>query len=352
MDTKRKLASIQKIVDIQPIEGSDFLEVATVLGWHCVVLKSDKFKINDLVCYFEVDSLLPLKPEFEFLAKGSSPKKMLVDGKEIQGYRLKTIRLRGQISQGLVMPLTIFEMAERIALKEGDDVTLVLGVHKYEIPLPAQLAGKARGGFPGFLPKTDEPRLQGIPSILEKYQDTSFYVTEKVDGSSATFVIKNDEFHVCSRSTDWLDDGKNTYWQVAKELEIERKMRDAGLVEKIALQGELVGPNIQKNTLRLSKPTIYFFNAYDFQKGKFLSYVEYQALFKELDLDTVPLVASDFKLLPTIDEMVTYATRKSVKNPDVWLEGIVIRPLLEQQDPDLGRLSFKVINPEYLLKNE
>lgn len=365
-ETKRKLASIQKIVDIQPIKDSDFLEVATVLGWHCVVLKSDNFKVGSNVVYFEVDSLLPLREEFEFLAKGSSPKKMLVDGEEVQGYRIKTIRLRGQISQGLVMPLSILSETTFISTDdetgvnyearderiEGEDVTTELGVYKYEIPLPASLAGKARGGFPGFLPKTDELRLQGIPAILDTYKELPFYVTEKVDGSSCTVVIKNDEFHVCSRSTDWLDDGTNSYWQAAKELEVEKKMRNAGLAEKIALQGELVGPSIQKNTLKLSKPTLMFFNAYDFEKGRYLDYIEYFTLFKDLGLETVPLVTPDFKLLPTVDEMVAFATRKSVKNPDVWLEGLVFRPLVEVQDSAIGRLSFKVINPEYLLKHE
>ena len=347
----RKLASIQKITNLESIEGADRIELASILGWHVVVEKG-KYQVGENVIYCEVDSLLPLKPEFEFLAKGGSPKKILVNGKEVQGYRIKTIRLKGQISQGIVFPLTLFEVAERIALKEGDDVTLALGVYKYEIPLPASLSGKARGGFPGFIPRTDEPRLQGNPEILENYKDVPFFVTEKVDGSSSTYFIKNNEFHAAGRTIDWLDDEKNSYWQVAKKLDLEKKMRDAGLAEKIALQGELVGPGLQKNTLKLSELTVMFYNAYNFEEGRYLDYIEYLTLFKDLGLETVPLITPDFKLLPTVDEMVTYATRKSIKNPDVWLEGLVFRPLVEVQDSDLGRLSFKVISPEYLLRHE
>lgn len=365
-ETKRKLASIQKIIDIQPIEGSDFLDVATVLGWHCVIAKKDNFKVGDLVVYFEVDSLLPMLPEFEFLSKGSSPKKMLIDNKEVTGHRIKTIRLRGQISQGLVMPLSILPkpisilfpeipaIAERYdyAKVEGYDVTEILGVYKYEPPLAGELKGKARGTFPGFIPKTDETRLQSVPFILDRYKDTPFYVAEKIDGTSATFFVKNGEFHACGRTIDWLDDGVNSFWQVAKELDLEKKMRDRGIDDRVALQGELVGPKIQKNTLNFAKPTVLFFNAYDFQNSKYYNFGDFLILMKELGLQTVPIISDSFKLLPTVDEMVTYATRKSLINPNSWAEGIVIRPGMERIDADLGRLSFKVINPEYLLKHE
>lgn len=349
-ETKRKLASIQKIIKLEPIEGADVIERATVQGWHLVVKKGE-FKEGDLCIYFEVDSLLPIRQEYAFL-QNNGIKKMLVDQVEITGYRLKTIRLRGQISQGLALPVALLLDPDKTDYFEGDDVTSLLGVHKYEIPLPAQLAGKVRGNFPGFIPKTDEPRLQSFPYILEKYKDQNFFITEKLDGSSTSFVIKNAEFHVCSRGLDLLDDGSNTIWRVAKEMKIEEKLRSLG-EERYAIQGEIVGDKIQNNTLKLTGHRIFFFNVYDFVKGEYLSYKEYSEIMNALGLPTVPILQVDIKLPETVDEAVKMATRKSTIYPDGWAEGIVFRPMNEIQDDKLGtHLSFKVINPEFLLKNE
>lgn len=334
-EVKRQLASIQKILKLEPIEGADAIEKATVLGW-AVVVKKGEFKVGDLVVYCEVDSVLPARPETEFLA----PK-----------YRIKTIRLRGQISQGICFPISIIPNFVIVPI-EGMDVTEMLGVTKYEPPTNDQLAGKIRGNFPGFIPKTDEIRLQAYPRTLEKHADKPFYVTEKVDGSSVTFVIKNDEFHACSRNIDFLEDPGNMIWRVAREMKIEEKMRAAGIIDNIAIQGEIVGEKIQKNTLNIKGQTIYFFNAYDFAHGEYVPFLEFEQLFKELDLPTVPIIERDFKLFPTVDEMVAYATRKSVINPDGWAEGLVFRPHEEDMGEKFGRLSFKVINPEFLLKNE
>jgi RNA ligase (TIGR02306 family) len=367
MERERKLASIQRITELRPIDGADKIELATVLGWHVVVGKG-AHKVGDLVVYCEVDSLLPLKEEFDFLGNGNKPKRQYIDGKEIYGHRIKTMRLRGQVSQGIVFPLTILAHgnakggsadylklqanAEALNLPEGTDVTEYMGIYKYEMPLPTELAGKARGGWPGFMPKTDEPRLQANPGILEKYKGVTFYATEKIDGSSITLFIKNDEMHCAGRTIDWLDDGGNTIWRVAKELDIEAKLRAHDLDEHIALQGEIYGPGIQGNPLKASKATIRFYNAYDWVEGKYLDYLHFVTLMAKLGLETVPVITDSFKLLPTVDEMVIYASRNSVINPNVKLEGIVLRPLNEQRDADLGRLSFKVISPEYLLKHE
>lgn len=373
MERERKLASIQRITELAPIEGADMLELATILGWHVVVPKSEKHKVGDLVVYCEVDSLLPLKPEFAFLEKGAKPKKVYIDGKEVIGHRIKTIKLRGQISQGIVFPVTkvlptqfIVENGVftpqvgpngefeglLIGVPEGLDVTEAMGVHKYEMPLPTELAGKARGGWPGFMPKTDEPRLQAHPYIMERYKGIDWYVTEKIDGSSVTLFIKNGEMHCAGRTIDWLDDGRNTIWRVAKELKVEEKLRQYNFDEQIALQGEIYGPGIQKNPLKQSKANIRFYSAYDFAAGKYLDYMAFKLLIDSLGLEMVPVVEEPFTMLPTIDDMVKYATRNSLINPDVKLEGLVFRPLLEHRDADIGRLSFKVISPEYLLKHE
>jgi RNA ligase (TIGR02306 family) len=150
---ERKLASIRIISDLRPIEGADKIELAIVDGWKVVVAKDVGHKVGDKVIYCEIDSFLPIKPEFEFLRK-SSYKKM-ADGSE--GFRLRTVKLRGQVSQGLILPLSLINYTN-LDFKVGMDVTMMLGINKYEPPIPAELAGKVKGLFPSFIPKTDEVR--------------------------------------------------------------------------------------------------------------------------------------------------------------------------------------------------
>lgn len=170
-EIKRKLASIQKIEEIKPIEGADAIEAYRVLGWW-VVSKKDEFKVGDLVCYFEIDSWIPheLAP---FLSKGNEPREY----NGVKGERLRTIRLRGQVSQGLLLPIhTVwtkhvdfhkFPEANTWDWQSdwtddeviGLDVTAILGIQKWEAPLPAQLQGQAKGTFPtSLIPKTDQER--------------------------------------------------------------------------------------------------------------------------------------------------------------------------------------------------
>jgi len=198
---ERKLATTRKITDIRAIDGADVIELATVGGWNVVVAKDVRYKVGDIVVYCEIDSFLPIKEEFEFLRK-SSYKKM----GDQEGFRLKTIKLRGQVSQGLILPigvLPITQFATAHDLPEGMDVTEMLSIVKYEAPIPAELSGKVKGGFPYFLHKTDEERVQNLVNEYEEYKLTSkhqFYMTEKLDGSSATFYMNEGEFGVCSRN--------------------------------------------------------------------------------------------------------------------------------------------------------
>jgi len=218
----RKLASIQRIKALEPIEGADAIEKATVLGWQLVV-KKHEFKVGDLVVYCEIDSLMPDKPEFEFLKP--------------RGMRVRTIRLRGQVSQGICFPLSILPM--NFAVIEDADCTGILGIEKYEPPMPACLSGIAKGRFPSFIPKTDETRVQVLQKLLDKYKGEKCYITEKVDGSSGTFYINNGEFGVCSRNLELLEDSENSFWKVARLMDIENKLRS--LNGNFAIQGELIG---------------------------------------------------------------------------------------------------------------
>jgi RNA ligase (TIGR02306 family) len=334
----RKLASIQRIKALEPIEGADAIEKATVLGWQLVVKKGE-FNAGDLVVSCEIDSLLPDKPAFEFLKP--------------RGMRIKTVRLRGQISQGICFPLSI--LPSEVEIKEDVDCTDALEITKYEPPVPAHLSGIAKGKFPSFIPKTDETRVQVLQNVLDQYKGIKCYVTEKLDGSSATYYIRNGEFGVCSRNLELLEDEENTYWKVAKQLDLEGKIRS--LKGNYAFQGELVGEGIQGNKLKLRGHTVRFFNVFDIDKYEFLSFEEFNRVLSDLELTAVPVITTDFELTNNIDEIIKMATIKSKMYPDVWAEGIVIRPLTEIKDKlmtlewsNSGRITFKAINPEFLLK--
>lgn len=334
----RKLASIQKIKSLEPIEGADAIEKATVLGWQLVVKKGE-FKVGDLAVYCEIDSILPDRPEFAFLKP--------------RGMRIRTIRLRGQVSQGICFPLSI--LPDHIEIQEDLDLTEILGIEKYEPPIPAYLSGKVKGKFPSFIPKTDETRVQILQKVLDKYQGVSCYVSEKLDGSSATYFIKDGEFGVCSRNMELYEDDENSFWKVARELHVEEKLRS--LNKNIAIQGELIGEGIQDNKLRLRGQTVRIFNAFDIDRFEYLPYQEFLDLMGKLDLPIVPIMEADYKLENDIEVIVKKATVKSLICKDVWAEGIVIRPHLEKMDLLLsiesfntGRVSFKAINPEFLIK--
>lgn len=334
----RKLASIQRIRALAPIEGADAIERATVLGWQLVV-KKDEFKVGDLAVYCEIDSLMPDKPEFEFLKP--------------RGMRIRTVRLRGQISQGICFPLSI--LPTDFEVQEDADCTAALGIIKYEPAIPAHLSGIIKGKFPSFIPKTDETRVQVLQKVLDKYKGEKCYITEKLDGSSATYFVKDGEFGVCSRSLELREDEQNSFWRVARKMDIEDKLRSLG--RNISIQGELIGEGIQGNKLKLKGQTIRFFNAFDIDKFEYLNFLDFSELLKQLDLPMVPIVSVDYVLENDIETIVKMATIKSQLLDEVWAEGIVIRPytekidlLLSNADFNNGRVSFKAINPEFLLK--
>ena len=354
---ERKLATIQKIREIRPIEGADAIELAIINNWQVVVAKEVGHKVGDFVVYCEIDSFLPIREEFEFLRK-SSFKKM----GDQEGFRLKTIKLRGQISQGLVLPISVLEgSGDALVIEEGVDVSEVLGIVKYDPPIPAQLAGKVKGHVPSFISKTDELRIQNLTRQYEDWKDTTFYVTEKLDGSSSTFYLNNGVFGVCSRNlelaepeefvpgTVMCEDGverpkqENSFWKVARELDIKSKLEKVGY--NICLQGELIGEGIQKNPYKIVGQKVYFFNAFNIDTQEYLGFHEFIALMSKLGLPFVPVLETDFTLPDTIDQLLQYADAKSVLNKDFNREGVVIR----SHD---RKISFKVISNKFLLKHE
>jgi RNA ligase (TIGR02306 family) len=341
---ERKLATIRQIANLEPIPGADQIELATIDGWKVVVAKNVNHKINDYVVYCEVDSFLPIKPEFEFLRK-SSYKKM----GDQEGFRLKTIRLRGQISQGLILPLDdVIPFPDVIDyMVVGKDVTELLEIVKYEPPIPAELAGKVKGNFPSFIPKTDEERIQNLTSEYETWRidpDNQFYVTEKLNGSSATYYINGDTFGVCSRNLELLETEGNTFWKVARKIDLENKMRSLGI--SAAFQGELIGEGIQGNPYKIKGQTVRFYNMYDIQLNKYHSLNTMKRIIvDEMGLEMVPILETNYKLPETIEELLSYADGKSVLNSNFDREGLVIR----SSD---RKISFKAISNKFLLKHE
>ena len=334
MTTERKLASVVRITDIQTIPNADAIVVAKVKGWN-VVIKKDEFKVGDLAVYYEIDSFLPVRPQFEFLRKSSFKRMGTTDG-----FRLKTIRLRNTVSQGLLTPIP----DGIIDPKEGDDLTDALDIVKYEPPIPAQLAGKIKGTFPSFIPKTDETRIQNFESDIGFLPvGERVYVTEKLDGTSFTCYFNNGVFGVCGRNWELSETNDNSLWRMANMLELKEKLTKYG--KNIALQGELIGAGINGNLYGLSDHKLYFFTGYDIDKRRRMFFDELEWLLFRLEVPMVPVLEKYGYVLPNenlVDSMLQYAEGKSVLNMGVDREGVVVRGLERE-------FSFKAISNTYLL---
>jgi len=349
----RKLASIQIVNGVEPIPGADAIEKIRVLGWW-VVAKKGEHQPGDRIVYCEIDSLLPERPEFEFL-RGNSYKPAQTDAAGNvtlpAGFRIKTVRLRGQVSQGICFPLSI--LPADAPIEEGTDVTDLVGVLKWEPPLPVGMGGRIKGPFPGFLPKTDETRVQILESVLMRNRGKTFYMTEKLDGSSFTAFLRQGEFGICSRNL-WMDeaDESNVLARVARALRLEEKLRTARerLGFDLAIQAEVIGPGIQKNKYALKEVTLRVFSVLNVDAYRLVDQPAKVAVLAEIGLESVPQLGT-IVLDHTVDQLVALSEGTSTLHPQVQREGIVLRPLAEEYDEEIGgRLSFKVINPRFLLK--
>lgn len=353
----RKLATIRTIAEIKPIPNADMIEVAVVDGWECVVKKSEGFKVGDKIVYIEIDSIVPDRPEFEFLRE--------------RNFRVRTIKLRKQISQGLVLPINVLPAG---MYKVGDDVTEILGVKKYDPQAEQEaklLQSKAdnvkspiikfmlrfkwfrkryvkpkKGGFPAWIVKTDEERIQNLTKLfeVERAKGTHFSVTEKIDGQSGTYFLERHgrkfEFGVCSRNIRLDKPNNSSYWTIAKQFDIENILKKLiGNSNRIVLQGEILGEGIQGNKYQIKGYDFYAFNL--IYPDRKVSTEGMASILNPLGIKTVHLLDSDFALKDTIPEMVEYAKGQSWLLP-IKREGVVIR------NYERG-VSFKVINPEFLL---
>jgi hypothetical protein len=373
----RHLATIQKIRQINPIENANNIQVCMMedLEWECVTAKKDNYKVGDFVVYFECDSILPEKEEFEFLRSTK--------------FRIKIRKFCKQISMGLIMPISI--IPKGINLEKGLDVTELLCIKKYDSQIQEEkslvvpkhrspvlkflMRNKAfrtvylklnsvdKGEWPEWIAKTDEERIQTCAKLLMNNYDASWYITEKLDGSSGTFFtykrmvwgFSKNSFGVCSRNI-WLKTPDNSnYWKVAKNLDIENKIRNIGNGSNVIVQGEILATNIQKNKYKITdpEPRFYVFNL--MVDGTLYTYDSMKVVCDTIGLSTVPCIYKSFipavawpdirnNTSEVVKKMVALSTDKSKLLPEIPREGIVVRMVTNP------KISFKVINPEFLLQ--
>lgn len=337
----RKLASLQKIKHVRPIEGADNIESVGVLGWECVSKKGE-FREGDLCVYFEIDSLLPEEERYEFLRKSSYRP-------DINKFRLKTVRLKGQISQGLALPISLFP--EAADAEVGGDLTDALKVEKWEPPIPAQIVGDARS-FSWPIPKTDEPRVQQDDEMhfLECLSGRAYYISLKLDGTSCTFIVdpRDGEYHVCGRNYSYKRVPGHSFWQISDRYSIEERLRAAD--GKYALQGEVVGPGIQKNRMGLKSVDFYVFNVVDVSTGIKLHIDDAVSFANNIGVKFVPIIERGESFGYSQGDLLEIAKGKYIDHfigAKEWedREGVVVRSLC-------GLVSFKAINNEFLLKEK
>lgn len=344
----RIMSKVVAIEGIESIPDADKICVYQVGGWR-VVDRIDSYNVGDLAVYCEIDSWIPTTVA-PFLSGNNYPK--MYEG--ICGERLRTKKLRGVISQGLLLPISIIPDTIKSSKAFwsnpiGFDVSGILGITKYEAPIPAQLAGDVLGMFPSLVPKTDEERIQNLGLDLHKWKNNpknSWEVSVKLDGSSCTMYLDKDgEFHVCSRNLDLKKDVNNTFWKVAIDLNVEAKMRDCQLFG-YAIQGELIGNGIQGNPYKITGHDFYVFKIYDVNNGNFLLPTTRRMITEELGLKHVPIMNTEYQLTPetTIDQLLKLAEQKSVLNPKAEEEGFVYKS-------NNGPESFKTISNKFLLKS-
>ncbi len=327
----RKLVTVVRVDKLHKLPQFDNLLLAEIKGWKCLV-KKDEFKEGDLGIYFEIDSVLPDVPKFEFMRK--------------YNFRVKTIKMKGVYSQGLLLPLNMFNHAiEQTPLNIGDDLTDYFGVTKYEVP-DTFSHGDAKGSFPQFIQMTNAERIQNHPEYFEMIKGKTVYVTEKLDGTSFTAYYRQGEFGVCSRNMEKkLTSEVDTYVNYFKNSILDELLKDLseGLGgHDVAIQGELIGPGIQKNHYNLKHKELFIFNVFDITEQRYVIY----------NIPGVPVLDAMNSYLDS-ESFETYCdilfNCKSHINSDVSIEGLVFT-CYDDSFP-FGRLIFKALNPEYLLKN-
>jgi RNA ligase (TIGR02306 family) len=337
----RKLASLQTVKHVRPIPGADNIEAVGVLGWQCVAKKAE-FRAGDPCVYFEIDSLLPDQPRYEFLRQSSFKP-------DLGKFKLRTVRLRKQLSQGLALPAGLFP--EAAGLPIGADLTALLGVEQYEPPIPTFIAGDTRT-FRWTIPKTDEIRVQQDDehSFLAALAGKPYSISLKLDGTSCTFIIdpKDGEFHACGRNYSYKQTPEHAFWKINDRYGIKSGLESLG--GSLALQGEIVGPGIQCNRLGLKEVDYFVFTVVNTATRTRLPLDEALAAAAALGVPFVPVLERGESFSYSLADLLEKAKGRyrdhfpGAKEAQER-EGIVVRSLC-------GSISFKAINNDFLLAEQ
>ena len=325
----RKLASIARIASIQPIAKADRLELASIKGWRCVVGKG-QFKEGDLAIYFEIDSVLPVREEFEFLRTRCYSEKE-------DGFVIRTMKLKGVISQGLLQPLSILGREG----EAGEDVTEELGVRLKEDTFNPEIALSSR---PHYIPSSSIERVQNVEDL--SIFDRNFHVTEKIDGQAAYYSTAYGQQVACSRECNLKPLPSSPHWKYAYTKDIHSQLMENDM-SHLVLQGELCGPSIKPNGLCISTLSFFLYSVWDTQSLSYLGREEIEKVAALLGIEIVPLVPitlSDFKGKDdeeTLMNLLKAAQGSSLINPSRKREGLVFT----FEDGE----KIKVISNAYLL---
>lgn len=341
-----KLAVVAKVLELAPIEGADRIERATVLGWH-VVVKKGLHKVGDLVVMIFPDSYAPKKYVDETYT-----------GEEKT--RVRTVKLRGQYSAGLVLPMSELTSDKNcVGWEEGDEVSVHLGIEKWVAPTSSALGGETKGDFPtNILRKTDELNFRSEPEALEeartsdKFANAEFVATLKCDGSSGTFICKDNEFKVCGRNVEFTESESNSFWKVAHKYKLKDVLRKQPV--ELALQGEVCGPGIQKNPLKLDSLTFLVFQIRDVTNHTWYDWDKVKEFCNAHGIPHVPEITRFVfsKSVPSIEDLQEMANNAKYDNGRANAEGIVIRPVspIRSQVLQKDYWSLKVMNQPYDMK--
>lgn len=334
-----KIATVERVKNVRPHPNAEKLDIVNICGWQ-VVVKKNEFSEGSLCVYVTVDSVLEDLPVYEFLRN--------------KQFRIKTIKLRGMLSQGIAFPIDLLKSFDIVEIPvEGTEVSELIKVQHYEKPMSAQLAGNAKGYRPFFIKKTDEENIKSNPDILTELYNKPYYISVKIDGSSGTYYIKDNIFGVCSRNLELTKDENNSFWKIAIEYNIENKLKSYFPSKNVAIQGELYGPGVQDNLLQVDKISFAMFNIWDIDNQVYLGMNDLVEFGSKMNIPIVPIIETGDACKHTLDTLREISNNLKYPNGNL-AEGIVIRPIhanINFNSKVSGRISGKVISENFELKH-
>lgn len=334
--------TFETIKEIRAIEGADLIEAATLADkdfWFVVAKGS--FKTGQQCVYFPIDSILP---DDLILKLGLVGK---LAGK--QHNRVKTKKLRGQVSQGIVADPEVLG----VSMNSSRPLHLTLGVTKYEPPEVLEKTCRLVS-LPDGMSKYDIESVDRHPiEALELFKQP-VWVSEKLEGTNVGLLVEADKDRLCTRLHEIVEiEGfQHTHWKTARRglLDLGHEIRSV-LGQDVILYGELIGPKIQGNIYGLSEHRILLYDI-KMRYGGYLGVEEFMALVPE-DFRVPVLFEGDLVLWtgqmnfdPKILKVMSDGESKLTAG--VAREGIVIKPLVETASPYIGRLILKQRGPLYL----